>query len=228
MSSPVTLTSTVGVRKDHLEYGSFREWLKPIKVRATVCPDLSKAPEVVGEAFGFIIRREAIRQTFHKSMEPPHEKTMDLALTLFDRYGRLNKDIVEHPIRKGSGVWKEEVGEGNIVLIENVDVNKKWRRKGIGTKVVLHLLEKAIASRHNPKFAFTRPAVFCDQTKKEERKGQTEERSRDFDRSKITTVDSFFGLCSSGGWVLPNGSLWPETRSIHPASYPGQKTQTPF
>jgi GNAT superfamily N-acetyltransferase len=192
MSSPVTLTSTVGVPKDHLKYGFCREWLKPIKVRATVCPDLSKAPEEVGDAFGFIIRREAIRQIFHKSMEPPHEETMDLALTLFDRYGRLNKEVVEHPIRKGSGVWKEEVDKGNIVLIENVNVDRKWRRKGIGTKIVLHLLEKALASRHNPKFAFTRPAPFYDETKKEEMQGQTQERNRAFHRSQVAAVVSFF------------------------------------
>jgi hypothetical protein len=116
---------------------------------------------------------------------------MDLALTLFDRYGRLNKEIVEHPVRKGSGVWKEEVDEGNIVLIENVNVNRKWRRKGIGTKIVFHLLEKAIASKQNPKFAFTRPAAFYDQTKKE-RQGQTKKRNWAFHRSKVEAVVSFF------------------------------------
>ena len=192
MSSPVTFTSTVGVPKNHLEYGYFRQWLKPIKVQATVCPDLTKAPEEVGEAFGFIIRREAIRQTFHKSMEPPHEEMMDLSLTLFDRYGRLKKEVVEHPIRKGSGVWKEEVDEGNIVLIENVSVNGKWRRKGIGTKLVLHLLEKTMASRHNPKFAFTRPAAFYDRTKKEKRQGQIEERNLASHPPKMIAVVSFF------------------------------------
>jgi len=62
MSSPVNLTSAVGVSKDDLEYGSFRKWLKPIQVRATVHPDLSTAPREVGRALGFIIRREEMRR----------------------------------------------------------------------------------------------------------------------------------------------------------------------
>ncbi|KUJ13344.1 uncharacterized protein LY89DRAFT_651518 [Mollisia scopiformis] len=192
MSSPVKLTSTVGVSKDHLEYGSFRKWLKPIRVRATVHPDLSTAPREVGEAFGFIIRREAIRQTFHRSMEPPHKETMDLAFTLFDRYGRLNKEIIDHTIRKGTGWWNEEVDHGNIVLIENVNVDKEWRRQGVGRKLVLQLLEQAMASRYNPKFAFARPAAFYDRTNREEKQGQTEERNRALHQSKITAVTSFF------------------------------------
>jgi GNAT superfamily N-acetyltransferase len=75
-------------------------------------------------------------------MESPHPETMELALTIFDRYGRLKRELMEHIVRKGSGVWGEELDEGNFVLIVDVDVSEKWHRKGIGSKLVLHILSK--------------------------------------------------------------------------------------
>jgi len=192
MSSSVKLTSTVGVSKDDLCYGAFRQWLKPIQVRATVQPDLSTAPKEVGNASGFIIRREAIRLTFHRSMEPPHEETMDLALTLFDRYGRLKREIIHHAIRKGTAVWKEEVDSGNIVLINNINVDKEWRRQGVGRKLLLQLLQQAMASRYNPKFAFALPEVSYDRTEEKVQQGQTKEQTRAMDQSKKAAVTSFF------------------------------------
>lgn len=159
MALEIELISKVGCHKDNVSYGSFREWLTPILVRAMVHPDVSRPPMEVGRAFGFIIRRSAIRETFYESMECPHKETLDLAFDLFDRYGRLQKEIKEHVIRKGSGTWKEEVDDGSIVLLEDVKVKRKYQRQRIGTKLVLQFLKTAMASRCNVRFAFARPAA---------------------------------------------------------------------
>ena len=160
MAFPVEVTSTVGVGKDNLPYGSFRKWLIPIFASATIHTDESHPPVQVGEALAFIIRRTAIQHTFHETMEPPHRGTMDLALDLFDRYGRLKDDIRTHPLRKGSGVWKEELDDGNLVLIEKVKVERRYRRKRVGSKLILHILEQALTSRHNVAYAFAAPAAY--------------------------------------------------------------------
>jgi GNAT superfamily N-acetyltransferase len=159
MAFPIEVTSAVGVSKDNLEYGSFRKWLIPISASAIIHTDESKPPVQVGKALAFIIRRSVIQHIFHEAMEPPHQGTMDLALDLFDRYGRLKDEIREHPLRKGSGVWKGELDDGNLVLIEDVKVERRYRRKRIGSKLILHILEKALMSRHNVAYAFAASAA---------------------------------------------------------------------
>ncbi|CAI4213881.1 unnamed protein product [Parascedosporium putredinis] len=148
MAFSVEVTSRVGVSKDNPDYSSFRKWLTPIKARATIHPDESRPPIQIGEALGFIISRSAIRLEFRDIMEAPHKGTMDLALDLFDRYGRLKEEIREHALRKGSGVWGKELDEGNLVLIEDILVERKHRRKRVGSKLVLHILEEAMKPRN--------------------------------------------------------------------------------
>ncbi|CAM1504899.1 Fc.00g024900.m01.CDS01 [Cosmosporella sp. VM-42] len=158
----VEVTSKVGVSKDNVEYGSFRKWLTPISAQATIHPDESEPPVEVGKALGFIIRRVVIQSAFHETMETPHQGTMDLALDLFDRYGRLKEEIHQHALRKGSGVWKTELDDGNLVLIENIEVERKYRRKGVGSKLVLHILEQAMRSQYNVAYAFAGAAAYLN------------------------------------------------------------------
>lgn len=162
MPLPIEVTSRVGVSKDDIEYYSFRKWLTPILACATIHPDESKSPVQVGKAVGFIIRRDAVQSAFHEMMEPPNVETMDLALDLFDRYGRLKDELCEHPFRKGSGVWKKELNEGNFVLIDDVKVERIHRRKQIGSKLVLHILEQAMRPQHDADYAFSRAAAHYD------------------------------------------------------------------
>jgi GNAT superfamily N-acetyltransferase len=192
MSSSVKVMSTVGVDKDDLFYGAFRKWLTPIRVSAVVHKDLSQEPKEVGEAFGFVIRRQSIRQSFHKSMEPPSSDMMKLALELFDRYGSLKEEIIEHSIRKGSGVWKDELNEGNFVLIETVKVKKRWRKKGVGKKLVLKLLEEAMALRRNVMFAFAWPTVLNDRADDHGKQKQTKEQRRAYERAEQAIAIRFF------------------------------------
>lgn len=153
-------------------------------------PDLTAEPREVGEASGFIIRRGYIREEFHKSMEPPHFETMNLAFTLFDRFGRLKREIFNHPIRRGSGVWSEELDDGNIVLIVTLNVDNDWQRQGVELRLILHLLGQAMASRCNPKFAFVRPAAIYDS--KAEKQGPIEEQNGARREPDIIAETSFF------------------------------------
>ncbi|KAK2037395.1 hypothetical protein LZ31DRAFT_560433 [Colletotrichum somersetense] len=159
MALPIEVTSRVGVSKDDSQYYPFRKWLIPILACATVHPDESKPPVQAGKAVGFIVRRDTIQSAFHEMMEPPSMEIMDLALDLFDRYGRLKEEIRQHPLRKGSAVWSRELDEGDFVLIDDVKVERMYRRKQVGSKLVLHILEQAMRSQHNVDYAFSRAAA---------------------------------------------------------------------
>ena len=159
MTLAVEVSSEVGVSKDNIHYGSFRKWLTPVSARATIHPDKSHPPVEVGNAVAFIIRRSMILPNFHEEMETPHEGTMNLAIELFDRYGRLKEEIRKHALRKGSGVWGKELEEGNFLLVEDVKVKRMHRRKRIASKLVLHILQQAMMPRHNVTFAFARAAA---------------------------------------------------------------------
>ncbi len=162
MTLAIEVTSAVGVSKDDLFYGTFRKWLTPVSARATIHPDKSKPPIEVGNAVAFIIRRSMIRLDFHEEMETPHEGTMNLAVELFDRYGRLKEEMRQHALRKGSGVWGKELDDGNFLLVEDVKVERAYRRKRIGSKLVLHILQQAMMPRHNVAYAFAGAAAHYD------------------------------------------------------------------
>lgn len=162
MTLAVEVTSIVGVSKDNLEYGSFRKWLIPVSARATIHPDESKPPMEVGHVVAFIIRRSRMRQGFHEEMETPHEGTMNLAMELFDRYGRLKEEIHQHALQKGSGVWGKELDNGNFLLVEDVKVERRFRRKRIGSKLVLHVLQQAMTPKYNVAYAFAGAAAHYD------------------------------------------------------------------
>ncbi|KAH8163739.1 hypothetical protein CIB48_g4508 [Xylaria polymorpha] len=92
-----------------------------------------------------LIRRQRIRHDFWVQMEEPSEATSSLAFDIFDRYGRLDREYCEHEIRKGSGVWGDELDRGNLLLFEEIDVTPSWRRQAVATKIVNAILEKARA-----------------------------------------------------------------------------------
>ena len=188
----VQINSYVRDSKEDIEYGPFHKWLKAATAVATVHHSASRAPKQVGKATAFIIDRAAIRSTFHRSMESPHPETMELALTIFDRYGRLKRELMEHIVRKGSGVWGEELDEGNFVLIVDVDVSKKWRRKGIGSKLVLHILSKAMASKESPIFAFACPGIIEDRREDQTKTKESKAQKLSIRRSQIDVMLSFF------------------------------------
>ncbi len=134
------------VDEDCSEFDEFAEfeWLEVMDGVVT-CTERSSdgaAQKRVGYCQGKLIRRRQIRATFYHEMEEPSTETSLLAFDLFDRYGRLRSEIKDHTVRKGSGVWNEELDSGDILLIEEVKIDKEYRRRGLGKKMVGAMLEK--------------------------------------------------------------------------------------
>jgi len=90
-------------------------------------------------------------------MEEPCQELSMVAFGLFDRYGRLKRELKDHPIRKGTGVWGSELDLGPLFIIESVCVNRDWRRKGVGKKIVTCLIEKSHGEKTTPSFSLVTP-----------------------------------------------------------------------
>lgn len=131
--------------EDRSEFDEFAEfkWLEAMDGIVTCIEHTSDgaAEKWVGYCKGKLIRRHQIRAVFYHEMDVPSRKSSLLAFDLFDRYGRLRSEFRDHPIRKGSGVWSKELDTGDILLIEEVKVDKAYRRRGLGKKVVGAMLE---------------------------------------------------------------------------------------
>jgi GNAT superfamily N-acetyltransferase len=81
-----------------------------------------------------------------------------MALGLFDRYGRLRPEFLEHPFKKGSGIWGDELSSGNLLLLDEVTVNEAYRRQGLATKLVEAVIQ-ASRERSNGFFALVNPGA---------------------------------------------------------------------
>lgn len=99
-------------------------------------------PKEVGYCEAKLIRRARIGSIFHHEMEQPSEDTSDLAFEVFDRYGRLKTEFKGHPVRKGTGVWKDELDTGDLLLIEFLRIEKEYRSCGLGKKLVMAMVDK--------------------------------------------------------------------------------------
>jgi hypothetical protein len=119
------------------ETGDFK-WLKNFVAECT-CDGV-----VVATALARYIHRESMRYEFWENMEEPSEETCDVAFHVFDRYGRVKTKYRDHPVQKGTGVWRTDLDHGPLFLIEKLHVKAlELRRKGLGQKVVSLLLKKA-------------------------------------------------------------------------------------
>ncbi|KAL8724806.1 MAG: hypothetical protein Q9181_006661 [Wetmoreana brouardii] len=85
------------------------------------------------------------------------QDTSEIGFDLFDRWGNLKVEYIEHRVKKGSAVWGAELNEGHILLIEHINVVKDFQRKGYGKKLVEDIWAKAQAIFPQCKFAITRP-----------------------------------------------------------------------
>ncbi|EXJ80685.1 hypothetical protein A1O3_06969 [Capronia epimyces CBS 606.96] len=124
------------------------KWLESMDAFAS-CDDAPE--ETIGSCHAELIRRNDIRKSFYRSMLGPFEEITLLAFDLFDKYGKLNNDYKHHEIKKGSGLWKRRLDEGDILLIEDVRVQEPYRYRGIGQKMIRALMaaasEKTVGGR---------------------------------------------------------------------------------
>ncbi|KAI0520845.1 hypothetical protein F5B22DRAFT_598604 [Xylaria bambusicola] len=126
------------------------KWLKQINGFA------SMSQNRVASCDTKLIRRDEIRCTFWAEMDEISKENSSLAFELFDRYGRLNREYREHEVLKGSGVWGHELDDGDILVIETINIEPRCRHHDVGTKLVQGILGKA-RRKSRSFFAFANP-----------------------------------------------------------------------
>lgn len=129
----------------------FERWMQTIHVR---CGYDGKE---IGRGFGRYVNRDCIRPNFWRDMEEPCQELSTVAFEVFDRYGRLKQEFMDHTVRKGTGCWGSELNFGSLFIIEYMQVTKAWRRKGVGKIMTTSLIRKACAGRRQPAFTLAIP-----------------------------------------------------------------------
>ncbi|KAH1922578.1 hypothetical protein KXV48_005635 [Aspergillus fumigatus] len=94
--------------------------------------------EDLGQLDGRIIKQEPI---YSGDRQVGYWHACSLALDLLDRYGRLKQEFKDHPVKKGSGVWRAGLDSDDIFLIENLEIDRQYRRCGLGSRLVRAMLE---------------------------------------------------------------------------------------
>lgn len=156
---------------NYSDYGE-HPWLETIRGTAAPprsTPSSSKESKI-GSCLARLIRRGQMRASFWLEMEEPSQETADLAFELFDRYGRLQTDYYNHDILKGAGVWGKELDHGDLLLFEEIQIDRQWRRQGVASQMVKAILEKARA-KVAPRvrfFALVKPGYLTSEVRSSE------------------------------------------------------------
>ncbi|KAH2518149.1 hypothetical protein KXW40_004276 [Aspergillus fumigatus] len=101
--------------------------------------------EDLGQLDGRIIKQEPI---YSGDRQVGYWHACSLALDLLDRYGRLKQEFKDHPFKKGSGVWRAGLDGDDIFLIENLEIDRQYRRCGLGSRLFGFASEAKHPSRH--------------------------------------------------------------------------------
>lgn len=173
-----------------LEYEPFKSWLLPIEGHALLCKKNREGK--VGKASGLIVQRDRIVPSFLEQMERPSTETMNLALDIFDRHGRLKEEYLHHPVRRGLGIWQTELNEGNFLIIETATVLRKARRQGIGRQLVMDMIQKATGMDDDVRFVFAYPTCLHRGEDLKERAGKTKRERFDMADAQKAIAIRFF------------------------------------
>lgn len=187
---------------DEGKYKEF-EWCDSIVGKVTHAEDASNS-KVIGHAFARLIRRDYIRPKFHENMEEASQDSSQLRFELFDRYGCLKGELIEHCVKKGSGVWGDEVDVGNILLVETVKVDKEWRRKGIGAKLVTNVWRTAKKADPHLRFAFAWATQLNGEVRDQVEGEPRAERDAVFDENEAVAI----ALFRSVGYRRVGSTVW--------------------
>lgn len=132
------------------------EWLEMIEGEVTFQRNQYSPVTRIAKCKAYLIRRSRIADSFWNSMNKLEFEAADLAFEIFDRYGCLQPNFKNHPIKRGSGVWNDELNDGDILMIDDILVSRPNRRKGIGSKLVHAILDLS-AKKSRVFFALTPP-----------------------------------------------------------------------
>ena len=141
--------------------------------------------ETIGRLDAKLIHRDHFVGSFAEDIDQPSEGAAQMALDLFDRYGRLRPEFLQHPFKKGSGVWGDELSSGDLLLLDKITVDEDYRRQGIATGLAETIIQVCRA-RSDVFFALVHPGALsaeaimqierlCEQTNMDSRKTETEQ-----------------------------------------------------
>jgi GNAT superfamily N-acetyltransferase len=167
----------------------------------------SEDEDAVGGCYALLMDPD--RRVFDDDMEEPSEETSALTFELFDRYGRLRPEFKEQGAKKGSGIWKDELDDGQILLIENIRTDKSYRRQGWARKAVAAVLEAA-HTRCKTFIALTQPGVIYRDYEALKESLTDEEKER-FHAEELRVAVAF---CRSVGFRRVGSSGWFALASI--------------
>ncbi|KAF3196000.1 hypothetical protein TWF225_000351 [Orbilia oligospora] len=139
-----------------------RTWLKNIHVAVNF------EGKTIGYGLGRYVNRDIVQSRFRAEMEEPSQELCDIAFDLFDSHAHLKREFINHPVRKGTGVWGKELDHGNFLVIENVRIyDASWRRKGIGKRIVRDMIDKSGRENRTPAFSLVSPAYLNTELEEE-------------------------------------------------------------
>ena len=170
------------------EFAEFN-WLEQMDGQIKFTSPADSSTKQIGYCNGKLIRRDRIH-SFYDDMEEPTPETSQVAFDLFDRYGRLRKEFKEHSIKKGSGIWGDELDQGDLLLFEHLIVEKPYRRRGLGRKVVNAMLEKT-HQKSDHFFAIVSPGYLTREVEKETR-GLTSEEVKEIEEREGRAARDFW------------------------------------
>jgi GNAT superfamily N-acetyltransferase len=137
------------------EFAEFR-WMEQMDGIATL--NGQQKPDQIGCCNCKLIRRSGMRSIFYYELEQPSVETSRLAFDLFDCYGRLRNEFKTHPTKSGSGLWQRELDNGDLLLVEYIRIDKRYRGQGLGKRLVEAMLEMA-RKKSRSFFAVVAPGV---------------------------------------------------------------------
>ncbi|KAM0458173.1 hypothetical protein ACHAPV_001549 [Trichoderma viride] len=123
------------------------DWLETINGSAlSIETAIDKGkPDCVGRCKSLLIRRSRIKRSFHSDMGELFIDTSSMGLDLFNRYGQLRPAFKKGSARSGSGIWGDELDDGDILMIQRMWIDKSHRRQGMGQEMIRDILQRALA-----------------------------------------------------------------------------------
>jgi ribosomal protein S18 acetylase RimI-like enzyme len=109
--------------------------------------------EPIGHITAKLINRNRLRENWTCWLNFLGPDASLMARELFDRYGCIKDEFLTHTCRKGSGVFGEELNDGNFLFIETIRVEPEWRQHRVANHMVL--AAQCIAAKRMKGFAFT-------------------------------------------------------------------------
>ncbi|KAF2501208.1 hypothetical protein BU16DRAFT_449914 [Lophium mytilinum] len=161
-----SLDDSSGYDSEYDELSRFK-WLEQMDGKVLWTSPDGLETTTIGQCSGELISRPAIRHIFHEEMDGPSTEISSLGFGLFDRYGRLKPEFKTHSVKKGSGVWQDELDSGDILLINVLHVKLSHRRRGLGRKMFVELFEKARKKTVGSFFAIVQPGYLTRESDEE-------------------------------------------------------------